>query len=188
VIAALSVVVPNHTFNHLAGAGLLRPFWHWPGQVQVTRERLNARHAPQMMPSRAAAALVPFYDYADRCLADTHRLLIVGLIPEAAVFARRAYAGGQVAVFGGYYEDERYQRSIVTRLEREVVPFVLIQGGPDHNDFDATFPTVAKHVRARYLPFATFGDAGSSSGVHVMRDASVPVTGQDAATGWPCVK
>jgi hypothetical protein len=186
-VAVVSVVVPNRTVNHLAGAGMLRP-WRWPGHVRITHERLTARHAPQMLPSRAAMALVPFYDYVDRCTTAGHRLLIVGLIPEAAVFARRAFAGGQAALFSGYYEDERYQRSIVERLEREVVPFVLIQGEADTDDFASTFPLVAGHVSARYVPFATFGDEHGPGGVRVLRDRSQPVTLDDRATGLPCLK
>ena len=166
---------------------MLRP-WRWPGHLRITHERLTARHAVQMLPSRAAMALVPFYDYVDRCTTAGHRLLIVGLIPEAAVFAQRAFAGGQAALVSGYYEDERYQRSIVERLEREVVPFALIQGTSDTDDLDATFPLVASYVRARYGPFATFGDEEGPAGVRVLRHQSQPVTRLDGVTGWPCLK
>jgi hypothetical protein len=186
-VAMASVVVPNHTIDHLAGAGMLRP-WRWPGQVRLTYERLTARHAGPMLPSRAAMALVPFYEYVARCTTAGQRLLIVGLIPEAVVFAQRAFAGGQAALFSGYYEDERSQRSIVGHLEREVVPFVLIQGAAGRDDFASAFPLVAGYVLARYVPFATFGDQNGPGGVRVLRDRSQPVTQDDRVTGWPCLK
>jgi hypothetical protein len=188
VLAMASVVVPNHTVNHLAGAGMLQPFWRWPERLRVTRDRLTAPHAEQMLPSRAAMALTPFYQYVARCTAADDRLLIVGLIPEAAVFARRAFAGGQMALIAGYYEDERHQRSIVRHLQREKAPFVLIQGGADADDFAAAFPMVAGYVRARYVPFATYGDADGPAGVRVIRDAGKPVARLDHATGLPCLR
>ena len=186
VLAVASIVVPNHTLDHVAGAGMLRPFWRWPDHIRLTRERLTAPHAEQMLPSIAAKALVPFYDYVGRCTAARDRLLIVGLIPEAAVFARRGFAGGQAALFSGYYEDERYQRSIVNRLRREAVPLVLVQGESADDDFDSTFPIVAGYVRARYVPLATVGDARGPGGVSLLRLGSQPVTPADGVTGWPC--
>jgi hypothetical protein len=114
-------------------------------------------------------------------------LLVVGYIPEASFFSRRAFAGGQAILFGGYFEAEHYQQSVLAKLRREVVPFVLISGDGHTTNFDTAFPLVAGYVRERYEPLATFTDDVDRR-VHVVRDTALPVRGHDAITGWPCLR
>ena len=82
----------------------------------------------RQVPSRPAATLAPFYSYLARCTTRDHRLLILGFVPEVLFFAKRPFAGGQPILIGGYFDSEARQRSIVSTLRRQLVPFVVFPG------------------------------------------------------------
>ena len=48
-----------------------------------------------------ASALMPFLEYADRCLDRRDHILLPAYTPEVFVWARRPFAGGQVVVSAG---------------------------------------------------------------------------------------
>jgi hypothetical protein len=50
------------------------------------------------------------------------------MITEVSYFAQRGFAGGQAALVSGYFEGETYQRAVVTTLQKQSVPFVVIPG------------------------------------------------------------
>ena len=187
VVLAVSIVHAAGTADQLERARLLRPMAGWMDSVLDAESALLSRFSERMIPSRTSASLLPFYAYVGRCTAPHHRVLVVGYIPEAPFFLQRAFAGGQAILFGGYFEAERYQRSVLRKLKQEVVPFVLISGEGHTTNFDTAFPLVAGHVRERYEPMATFTDDVGRR-VHVVLDPALPVRGRDAATGWPCLR
>jgi hypothetical protein len=184
---ASSVLSVGRIDEELDRTGLLDEGISWRETLGATRSALQARHAEGQLPSRAAVALVPFYAYVDRCTRPEHRLLAVGNIAELPVFARRAFAGGQIAFLGGYYDSEAYQRLTLRRLAQQVVPLVLIPGEAYAGDFARGFPLLAAYVNGRYVPLGTYGeDAGTS--IQVLFDSTLPVSARDAETGWPCLK
>ena len=185
-LVTASVLSVDRTLDHLDRAGLLAPFSEWPQYVRRTRGLLEAPHAEIMLPSRAAADLVPFYDYVARCTTSNHRVLVVGLIPEVVFFTHRPFAGGLAILPPGYFAEEKYQRAVVNRLSNQTVPFVVIPGTHYIDDFDSLFPIVAGHVRKRYVQLATFGDEDDTR-VDVLIDPTVPAPSRDAVTGWPCL-
>ena len=156
-----------------------------PGASSPVGSALRAPHAERQLPSQTAHALVPFYDYVDRCTTTQHRLLVGGFAPEVSVLTRRAYAGGQVAFVEGYYGDERYQRLVLQRLSREVVPFVVLPGEAAINQFQTGFSLVANYVRIRYAPLVTLGPDAATS-VQILFDSTLPIASCDPQTGWPC--
>jgi hypothetical protein len=184
VLAAASVMAVGRTVDQLARAGMLVTWTRWPEFVRETSARLHAPHAEKVLPSRVAVAAAPFYDYVDRCTSPDDRLLVVGNFTEVLFFSQRAFAGGQPAFVQGYYQADAYQETVLQKLKRETVPFVLIPGTAYSRDFDSLFPIVAGHVRARYVPLVTLGD--SETGVEVLLDRTLPAAARDAATGWPC--
>jgi hypothetical protein len=185
VLVARSVVGVGSTIEQLDRASLLVSWNRLPEFVGEVTSALHERHAERQLPSRTAHALWPFYAYVDRCTTPQHRLLVGGFAPEVPVFTQRAFAGGQLGFVQGYYEDDVYQRLVLQRLAREVVPFVVLPGEAAINQFSAGFPLVANYVRIRYVPLVTLGeDAGT--GVQVLFDSSLPVASRDAETGWPC--
>ena len=184
---ASSVLSVGRIDEELDRTGLLDEGISWRETLGATRAALQARHGDGQLPSRAATALVPFYAYVDRCTRPEHRLLTVGNIAEVPVFARRAFAGGQIAFLGGYYDSENYQRLALRRLAQQVVPLVLIPGEAYAGDFGRGFPLLAAYVNSRYVPLGTYGeDAGTS--IQVLFDRTLTVSAPDAETGWPCLK
>jgi hypothetical protein len=185
VLIAAATGSTGATFDQLDRAGLLEPWTRWPDSVRETRAALEAPHASAVLPSSAAEALIPFFDYVRRCTSPRSRLLVVGLVPEVSFFAHRPFAGGQVILPAGYFEAERYQRAVVDRLSRQTVPFVVIPGTSYIDSFDDSFSIVAAHVRQHYIPLATFGDEPETK-VDVLIDHRLSFPGRDPTTGWPC--
>jgi hypothetical protein len=185
VIVARSVMGVGSTIEQLDRAGLLVTWRRIPEFIGEVNTALHARDAERQLPSRAAYALRPFYAYVDRCTTREHRLLVGGFAPEVPVFTTRAFAGGQLGFVQGYYEGEQYQRLVLKRLSREVVPFVVLPGEAAINQFGAGFPLLANYVRVRYVPLVTLGDDASTA-VQVLFDSELPVAARDPETGWPC--
>jgi hypothetical protein len=185
VLVASSLIRVGSTIEQLDRASLLVTWRRIPEFVREVGAALRARHAERQLPSRTAHALWTFYDYVDRCTTTRHRLLVGGFAPEVPVFTQRAFAGGQPGFVQGYYGGEVYQRLVLQRMAREVVPFVVLPGAAAINQFSAGFPLVANYVRIRYAPLVTLGDDASTA-VQVLFDSELPVAARDPATGWPC--
>lgn len=153
------------------------------GRVQDLWIRLG-REMPEseQVPSRYAAALMPFFAYMQRCTDPSDRLLVTSLTPEAYVLANRGFAGGHVAFFSGYYSGAADQRLAVERMRREPVPVVILSDGLEQ--FRAEMPIVAAYVDQRYSKGAEIEvDEVPPLRLYFER-ASHPAT--DRATGWPC--
>ena len=185
LLVTSSVMHVGSTIEQLDRASLLVTWRRLPEFVREVGSALRERHAERQLPSRTAHALWPFYDYVDRCTTSRHRMLVGGFAPEVPVFTRRAFAGGQPGFVQGYYGDEVYQRLVLQRMAKEVVPFVVLPGEAAINQFSAGFPLVAHYVRIRYVPLVTLGDDPSTA-VQVLFDSALPVAARDPATGWPC--
>jgi hypothetical protein len=184
VLVAVSVMRVGSTIENLDRASLLVTWRRIPEFLGEIGSALKARHFDRQLPSRTAHALWPFYPYVDRCTTTEHRMLVGGFAPEVAVFTQRAFAGGQAAFVEGYYQSEVYQRLVLQRMGREVVPFVILPGEAATNQFRAAFPLVAAYVNIRYVPLVTFGEGPST--VHVFFDSALPIAARDPDTGWPC--
>ena len=131
-------------------------------------------------PSRAAAALRPFFEFLDRCTTEDHRLFLGGLIPEAAYLARRPFAGGGYEHYN--FASPANQQRVIERLRAQLVPFALIPGGDAEL---ADVPIVAGYLHERYVLLADF-DVDGNEHIEVLVDRNVPPASRDAATGWPC--
>ena len=173
------------TIEQLDRASLLVTWRRLPEFIGEVGSELRAPRAKRQLPSHAAHTLSPFYDYVDRCTTRDHRLLVAGFNPEVLIFARRGFAGGQPSFLQGYYGAEAYQQSVLKRLAREVVPFVVLPGEAAANQFVVGFPLVAGYVRIRYVPLVTLGP-DAATGVQVLFDSTLPIAARDPATGWPC--
>jgi hypothetical protein len=150
------------------------------------RDQLLARFDPQQMPTRAVAAMVPFFEYVDRCTAPDERLLTAGFLPEVPYYARRRFAGGQNMFMAGYFSSEANQRRAVDRLQHETVPFVIIPS--DYAaDLRDDFPLVEAYVAARYSPLTTI-TVDPQLDIAVLVDRTRQPASRDEATGWPCFR
>lgn len=133
-------------------------------------------------PSRVSAALMPFFEYLDRCTSESDRLIATGEYPDVVVLAGRGF-GSDGAVFGAWYSSVRNQHRTLQRLRERPALFTILL---DEASFQQRFRAIAQFVDEEYRPFATL----ETPGIHV----PILVHGQraasrvDPATGWPCFR
>jgi hypothetical protein len=153
-------------------------------------EQLQALHKPRERPdelsSRMVAGLVPYFEYMDRCLADEHRLFVPGFAPDVFVYAGRRFAGGNLWIIPGYFEDLPFQHDVVRRLDAQVVPLAIIRL-PAHDEIAQRFPLIENYLRGR---FARLADAPLTDGdsIRLLVNRSLRPTRLDAQTRWPCYR
>jgi hypothetical protein len=136
------------------------------------------------LPSRYSAALVPFIEYVDRCTSHDDRLLVTALFPEVYVMADRGFAGGHQAFMRGFYTSAADQAQMMSRLEHQSVPFVIM-----FNEYDAVLradmPKLAAFVDTRYHLLASV-DVPETKGAEIYVENARASARLDPATGWPC--
>ena len=149
-------------------------------------QQLHARFTPRQLPNGRTQALVPFFEYLDRCTHASDRLLVTGYAPEIYFYARRPFAGGQKVYIEGYYRTAADEALVRERLRDRPARFIafLTDEAPQ---WRASYPNVNADVDSAYGRFAEIPiDDERTLDLRVNR-ASAP-TGTDAATGWPCYK
>lgn len=176
-----SVAAAGHTVEELDRAGMLVSWRRMPGFVADLTTELRQPRPPRMITSYAAALLLPFVEYVERCVPPDHRLLLVGFMPDVSVLARRPFAGGQSTFVQGYYRSREHQELVLTRLRGEVVPVAVLENPAE---LEQSFPLVVAYVRSRYVKQATVAANGISFDILFHRTLSQSRI--DAETGWPC--
>lgn len=185
VLAADAIFAVGSTREQIDRTGLQsRGLRGIPSLLRKQTEELEARYSPRQAPDARLLALVPFFDYLDRCTTTQHRLLTTGYAPEVYVYSRRLFAGGMKVFMQGYSQSAADQRRIISRMDREVVPFVLLLTDllPE---FRKGFPRVNAFVEWRFKPMAEI-PAGSDRVVRVLVNTGLRPARTDPSTGWPC--
>jgi hypothetical protein len=106
--------------------------------------------------------------------------------PDVYVFARRGFAGGQLAFMPGYYDSTEEQTRTLARLRGQSVPFALVSLDTVE-EFRNAFPLIADHIRERYRVLTDVPGSGFP-GVRVFIERDRPSHGIDPETGWPCFR
>jgi len=164
--------------------------WLGPGEIpHLFHEKtvdLKARFARSQLPDGRLFALVPFFEYLDRCTTPRHYLLVAGNAPEVYVYAQRPFAAGQPWFIEGYFQSEREQQRQLERASRQVIPFALLLSD-QFDDFRASFPRLHALIESRFRPLTeiTLDEARTA---RVMVHTGVPPSRVDAETGWPCYR
>jgi hypothetical protein len=186
LLCAVSVWEIGRVPEQLNRAGLFGGVRRLPERFAERSEQLHERFNEHQMPSRATLALVPFFQYVDRCTTVGHRLLLPGHIPEVAVYAGRLVAGGRLTMLAGYNDATDDRRELQERLNRQLVPYVLVTPNDKATVWSA-YPEIATLVRSHYRPLVTYtsGDGGDPV-VEVFVSQILPPRGTDSTTGWPC--
>jgi len=186
LLCAVSVMEIGRVPEQLNRAGFFGGVRRLPERFAERSEQLHERFNEHQMPSRAALALVPFFQYVDRCTTVEHRLLLPGHIPEAAVYAGRLVAGGRLTMLAGYNDAPDDRRDLQERLKRQTVPYVLVTPN-DKAAVWSAYPEVATLVRSHYRPLITYASAdGEDPVVEVFVSQALPARRTDSITGWPC--
>jgi hypothetical protein len=136
------------------------------------------------IPSRNSEALLPFYDYVERCSAPADRIVMTGLSPDVFVLANRGFAGGQMAFRPNFYASEADQRRAIARMQRQSVPFFVL-ALEEEPDFRRALPLVSQYLDTHYEPLVDFA-VPSTRGLRVYVERGRRAPSADGATGWPC--
>lgn len=145
---------------------------------------LGQRHRQDLAPpSRVAGALMPFFEYLDRCTSESDRLIVTGEFPDVIVLSGRRFASDG-AVFGAWYSSARNQARTVERMRTRPPLFALYM---DVAAFRSRLPLVAQYLDAEHAPMADILVEGADSIPILVQRTRVPVR-TDPQTGWPCFR
>jgi hypothetical protein len=187
VTTAASAVVVGQTREQLGRAGAFGGLTRLPERFADRTAQMTARLSLAQSPSSAVPVLVPFFEYADRCLGPQDHVLIPDYYPEVFVWARQPFAGGQIYMQGGSLLVPLDHRLMMDRLRAQRVPVALVNPSSLAVVFAPGFPELDAYVREAFtdvvkVPMDHF-DPEDRLELHF--DARLAI-GRDAATGWPC--
>jgi 4-amino-4-deoxy-L-arabinose transferase-like glycosyltransferase len=187
-LATSSIVIVGNVSENLNRTDLGRGLSYAPTVLRQRTAELQERFALRHIPSDRVTALVPFFEYLDRCTTVEHRLFVAGYAPELFTYARRLFAGGHGQFIQGYQVSPSAQQRIVERLERQFVLFALMLSD-EERQWRAESVTVAAFIRANFEPMTeiSLGDNGTMR-VLVRTGADALRKGTDKATGWACYR
>jgi hypothetical protein len=153
---------------------------------EVVRE-LKTPYAEHQMPSDFAYALVPFYVYVRACTPSDARIFVTGFAPEVPYYAGRGFAGGHVTLYAGFHASVAEQQQTVARLERQLVPFVLV---PPNRfaEFERLYPHVAALVARDYARLTDVPVDGFEQPSRIFVHRALEPTGEYGPERWPCFK
>ena len=184
-VTAAAVLVVADVPGELNRAGVLNRAGAMSERIADLSTRLRkTRPQGNHVPSRNSEALLPFYDYLDRCSSPDDRIVMTGLSPDVFVLADRGFAGGQMAFRPSFYDTPADQRKAIARMQRQSVPFVIV-ALEEESGFRGALPLVAAYVDEHYEPLAHVPVPGTR-GLQIFVERGRRAAGLDAATGWPC--
>jgi hypothetical protein len=188
LFAANSVLAIGNVAENLNRTDLGRGFAYAPTALRQRATGLQARFDLRYMPSGFTIAMVPFFEYLNRCTSQNHRLFIAGYAPDIFTYSRRLFAGGHGQFIQGYQVSAAAQQQIVERLQRQFVLFVLMLSD-EERQWRAESVAVDAFVRANFSPLAEIpADQHGTVRVLVRNGSDAIRTSTDSKTGWPCYR
>jgi 4-amino-4-deoxy-L-arabinose transferase-like glycosyltransferase len=188
LIAANSVRAIGSVAENLNRTDIGRGLAYAPTLLQQRTAGLQDRFSPRHVPSGRVPAMIPFFQYLDRCTTIEHRLFVAGYAPEIFTYARRLFAGGHGQFIQGYQVSDRTLQQIVERLQRQFVLFALMLSD-EESGWRAESPLVDTYIRANFAPMAEIPvDEYRTVRVLVHNGSNAIRTGTDTKTGWPCYR
>ena len=148
------------------------------GQAVTSLSRLPDEATPE-----ANGELIRTARYVRECTAPTDRILVGANLAPLYYFAKRSFAGGQLAYFSNFYTSLPEQREILETLTDESVPMVFLPDPP--TEFIEDYPSVAQHVQQNY---SAVGFLGQNPRLQLLVERSRPVVRIDEDSGLPCFR
>lgn len=180
-----AVTVMADVPGELNRAGVLNRAGAMSDRIDDLSARLRkTRPQGSHVPSRNSEALLPFFQYLDRCSSPRDRIVMTGLSPDVFVLANRGFAGGQMAFRPAFYDTPADQRKAIARMQSESVPFVIVNL-EEESGFRGALPLVAAYVDEHYAPL-TLVPVSDTRGLQIFVEKGRRAQSLDAATGWPC--
>ena len=152
LVTALSLWSVVNLSDRLAQAGVRRGA---SGVVAAARDVVRRGRARSWDPYWPAGDVPPIVDYLTRCTRPGDRLLLTWFAPEYYLFAGRPFAAGQSQFFRQSFATDRDQALMLARMDRQTVPFVLINEA-EQAEFSRAFPRLAAFLAESYTVRARF--------------------------------
>jgi hypothetical protein len=188
LFAANSVFAIGNVAENLNRTDLGRGLTYAPTVLRQRTAGLQARFDLRYMPSGFTIAMVPFFEYLDRCTSQDHRLFVAGYAPDIFTYSRRLFAGGHGQFIQGYQVSTASQQQIVERLRRQFVLFVLMLSD-EERQWRAESVPVDAFVRTNFSLMAEIpADQHGTVRVLVRNGSDAVRTGTDDKTAWPCFR
>lgn len=186
--AAGSVIAIGNVAENLNRTDLGRGLTYAPTALRLRATGLQDRFDSRYVPSGRILALVPFFEYLDRCTTIEHRLFVAGYGPDIFTYSRRLFAGGHAQFIQGYQVSAAAQQQIVERLQRQFVLFALMLSD-EEPQWRAESVPVDAFVRANFSLMAEIpADQHGAVRVLVRNGSDAIRTGTDKKTDWPCFR
>ena len=132
-----------------------------------------------------AGDLPPAIEYLDACLGPGERIWLTWQAPEYYVFARRGFGAGHPMTMAPHsYTTPRDQERMIARLERQLVPIVLVNE-TSREEFAGAYPRVDEYLRRQYIAAGRFEIRGGDSIAIAVR-RGLKATNVYGEQGWPC--
>jgi hypothetical protein len=180
-----SVSVMGHAPEQLDRIGANNGLQRLPSRFGERAQEMRRPWRGRQAPSAAAQQMRPFFDYSERCVPTDARLLVPAFLPEVAVLARRAFAGGQVVFMPLALAAPADHALVMARLSRERVPLAVLRR-PTYDELALEFPELDAYIKTHFTPIAEWS-LGGDDRIVLLADTRVSVR-QDAETGWPCYR
>jgi hypothetical protein len=188
VFAANSVLSIGSVAENLNRTDLGRGFAYAPTVLHTRAAGLQDRFNPRHFPSGRISALVPFFEYLDRCTTIEHRLFVGGYAPEIFTYAHRLFAGGHGQFIQGYQVSDAALQQILTHLQRQFVLFALMLSDEEAG-WRAESAPVDAFIRENFMPMAEIVEDPERTVRVLVRNGSDAIrSGTDTTTGWPCFR
>ncbi len=187
-VSSFSVVTVGKTVEQLNRASLFGGLHRMPERFVDRSAQLHDRWNERAMPAGPSGALIPFFQYLERCTTPDQRLLVPGFIPEVPVHAGRPFAGGRMTILPGYLDAPDERRQLLDTIKRQSVPFMIVTSRSKDAVW-AAYPDLAGYIDTQFAPLATYIIGEDRSVVVDVRvNRQMPTTGVDAKTEWPCFR
>ena len=187
-LATSSIIIVGNVRENLNRTDLGRGLLYAPTVLRQRTAELQERFALRHIPSDRVTALVPFFEYLDRCTTVEHRLFVAGYAPELFTYARRLFAGGHGQFIQGY-QVSASGTAADRRTAGTSVRVVCLDAERRGTAMAGGVSDVDAFIRANFEPMTeiSLGDNGTIR-VLVRTGADAVRTGTDKTTGWACYR
>ena len=184
-VTLASATVISSTKEQLEKAEMLGGLARLWDHARARTAELHERFPKAQMPSAVASALMPFLEYADRCLDRRDHILIPAYAPEVFVWARRPFAGGQAWFQPGLLTRDEDHREVMDRLAAQRVPVAVLLS-PSAEGVVARFGELGVYLE-QHFPDRVALNTEDGRGITLAFSQALAV-GHDPATGWLCYR
>jgi len=123
---------------------------------------------------RTGRVELPIVDYLRDCSVPTARIFMMTFAPELLFYTGRGFAGGHESIMAGMQDTPRQIALMLSRLEGENVPFVILDSETEA-EMPMDYPPVSAYVQRHYREVARFPVSGMKQWVVLATTDRLPL-------------